>query len=77
MLTFIENISASRASLASIGSAIIGQISTSLTIDHIEHVNTCFQHVAWTVAILAGIVSIANGIRSWFKHKYPRYRSRR
>lgn len=26
-------------------------------------VNTGFQHLAWTVAILAGIVAIINGIR--------------
>ena len=25
--------------------------------------NTAFQHAAWTVAILAGIVSVINGIR--------------
>jgi len=77
MINFIENISASRASLASIGSAIIGQVSVALNPSHIETVNLGFQHVAWTIAILAGIVSIINGVKGWFKHKYPRYRFRR
>ncbi len=77
MINFIENISASRASLASIGSAIIGQVSVTLNPSHIEMVNLGFQHVAWTIAILAGIVSIANGIRSWFNYKSPRYRSKK
>jgi hypothetical protein len=27
--------------------------------------NTAFQHLAWTVAILAGIVSVVNGMRKW------------
>jgi uncharacterized membrane protein len=27
--------------------------------------NTAFQHMAWTTAILAGIVSIVNGVRKW------------
>ena len=27
--------------------------------------NTAFQHLAWTTAILAGIVSIVNGVRKW------------
>lgn len=27
--------------------------------------NTAFQHAAWTIAILAGIVSIINGVRQW------------
>jgi hypothetical protein len=27
--------------------------------------NTAFQHAAWTVAILAGIVSVINGVRQW------------
>ena len=27
--------------------------------------NTAFQHMAWTTAILAGVVSIVNGVRKW------------
>lgn len=27
--------------------------------------NTAFQHAAWTIAILAGLVSIINGVRQW------------
>lgn len=69
MLNIIENISASRASIASIGSAILGQISTTVTPTQVEMVNTGFQHAAWVVAILAGVVSIVNGTRNWFKNK--------
>jgi hypothetical protein len=31
----------------------------------IASANTAFQHAAWTVAILAGIVSVINGVRQW------------
>jgi len=35
----------------------------------LQAANTFFQHLAWTVAILAGLVSIINGVRTWRKKK--------
>jgi multidrug efflux pump subunit AcrB len=35
----------------------------------LQAANTFFQHLAWTVAILAGIVSIINGCRQWHLKK--------
>jgi hypothetical protein len=35
----------------------------------LQAANTFFQHLAWTVAILAGLVSIINGVRTWKKKK--------
>lgn len=70
-----ENIDPLKSALTSIASACVGTITKYFAFMPIgyftlETANTCFQHAAWTIAILAGIVSIINGVRQWhFKRK--------
>jgi len=70
----IDSIDPLKSALTSIGSAAIGTFSKYCAIIpfgfiSLETVNIFFQHLAWTVAILAGIVSIINGCKTWFKKK--------
>lgn len=67
----ISQIDPSRSAVASLLSAIIGTASeyvnfSMLTIGWIS-VDDALQRLAWTVAILAGLVAIVNGTRNWFK----------
>lgn len=55
----ILEIDPAKSAIASILSAMTGTIMADITI---TAANTAFQHAAWTVAIIAGIVSIINGI---------------
>ena len=71
MVNYLNNISEVRAAFASGIAAITGEASVLLSgtfvATDLELVNTLFQHAAWTVAIFAGIVSIVNGTKKWFK----------
>ena len=67
MLSNILNINPAHASIASISAALTGEVTQILS--RASLVDTGFQHLAWSVAILAGIVSIVNGTRKWFRHK--------
>lgn len=71
----IQNIDPLKSALTSLTSAGIGTMTKYLafiptSFMTLDRANTCFQHAAWTIAILAGIVSIVNGVRQWhFKRK--------
>ena len=62
----MDNIASGKAAIVSITSAAVGQIYAWFPMISINEANTLFQHLAWTVAILSGIVSIVNGVRKWF-----------
>jgi hypothetical protein len=62
----MDNIASGKAAIVSITSAAVGQVYAWFPMININEANTLFQHLAWTVAILAGIVSIVNGVRKWF-----------
>ena len=67
----LDQFSAGKSAIASISAATIGELANVfplyITGENLEIVNTAFQHAAWVVAILAGIVSVVNGTRKWFK----------
>lgn len=68
-MKMILDIDPIKSAIASIGSAVVGSVAADITL---VDANTAFQHAAWTVAILAGIVSIINGvikIMEYFKNK--------
>ena len=62
-MRMILNISPFKSAITAIGSAIAG--TTAEQIDQVQNItaaNTAFQHAAWTIAIVAGLVSVVNGI---------------
>lgn len=68
MLKMIFQIDPIKSAGTALISAAAGSFSNYITVPAyfiIENVNTAFQHAAWTVAILAGIVSIVNGVKNW------------
>lgn len=63
----MDSFGSTKAAIVSIISAIFGEIYHFLPLNiTIESANIFFQHFAWTIAILAGIVSIVNGTKKWF-----------
>ena len=72
MVKMILDIDPAKSAIASIVSAITGTMMADLTL---INANTAFQHAAWTVAILAGIVSIINGvikICDWWRNRHKK-----
>ena len=69
----IENIDPAKSAVAALLSAGAGTwynyCNSYLLVFSLDHANTAFQHAAWTVAILAGLVSIINGVKTWVKKK--------
>ena len=65
MLKMIFEIDPAKSAVASIISAFTGSVMAEITL---AGANTAFQHAAWTVAIIAGIVSIVNGIIKIFEY---------
>jgi hypothetical protein len=68
-MKMIANIDPLKSLCTSLVSLAAGSTSAYAQI-HLFHlslstVNTGFQHAAWTVAILAGIVAVINGVRKW------------
>ena len=65
----IHDIDPLKSAVTSILSAIAGSwynyFGVYISSISLSAANTAFQHAAWTVAILAGIVSIINGVRQW------------
>jgi len=65
----IANIDPLKSFVASIISVTAGSsynyCSATLAGISLSTANTAFQHLAWTVAIAAGIVSVINGVRKW------------
>lgn len=59
MMKMILEIDPAKSAIASIVSAMTGTVMAEVTL---TATNTAFQHAAWTVAIIAGLVSIINGI---------------
>lgn len=62
----IDNIESTRAFLASLGFAVYGEVLNYYPLITLDSANTFFQHLVWVIAILAGIVSIVNGVKKWF-----------
>lgn len=63
----ILNIDPIKSGIASITSAMTGTVVAQISL---FNANTALQHAAWTVAIIAGLVSIVNGIIKifeWYK----------
>lgn len=66
-MKMILDIDPAKSAIASISSAFTGSVMANISL---VEANTAFQHAAWTVAIIAGIVSIVNGIikiREYFR----------
>jgi hypothetical protein len=65
----ISGIDPAKSAITAILSAAAGTwynyTSIYLAAFTLDSANTAFQHAAWTVAILAGLVSIINGVRQW------------
>ena len=65
-----------KTALTSVTSAFIGQAAVDSGIDK---ANVALQHAAWTIAILAGILTIVNlffPLRTWYE-EYKRKRHER
>jgi len=73
MFRHLYNIDSVKAGIASIGAAMTGELTNILSISNLEAVNIAFQHAAWVVAILAGLVSIVNGSLRWFIKPSKKY----
>lgn len=73
MIKMLTNINETKAAVTSILSAALGTWYNYCSIYFasftLVQANTAFQHAAWTVAILAGIVSIVNGVKNWKRKK--------
>lgn len=59
MIKMILEIDPAKSAIASIFSALTGTVMADVTL---TAANTAFQHAAWAVAIVAGLVSIINGV---------------
>ena len=62
--------SSSRTAATSLTGAIVGQIT--IDVSRLDRVNIAFQHAAWTVAIIAGIMTIINlffPLRSFYEDR--------
>ncbi|MFZ4463775.1 MAG: hypothetical protein ACOYN5_07995 [Bacteroidales bacterium] len=77
MINPTEILDSGKAACVSIGAAITGQftqeVSNIMFIPSLQAVNTAFQHAAWVVAIIAGLVSIINGTKNWYRTKKRRH----
>ena len=75
-MKMIFNISPFKAAFTAISSAIAGTTAEQIEQNYdLVNVNVAFQHAAWTIAIIAGLISTVNGIimlreryKKW-KHK--------
>jgi len=58
-----------KSAVASIAAALTGSMSNFISniMGATNDVDTALQRLAWTVAIIAGFVSIINSIRKWCK----------
>jgi len=77
MINPMDLLDGGKAAIVSVGAAITGQftqeVSNILYIPPLQAVNTAFQHAAWCVAIIAGLVSIINGTKKWRTNKKDIY----
>ena len=73
MINEIDPMKSAVTSILSAGFGTFTKYCTAfapLSFISLQTANTFFQHLAWTVAICAGIVSVINGVRQWkFKRK--------
>lgn len=78
ILSLIEsatNINPFKAAGASIGGAFVGEFATTLSSTMLFQPTIFFQHLAWTVAAVAGMISAVNGIMKaidWVENRRER-----
>lgn len=68
----LSQLDTTKSAITSLLSATIGTVSNYLTIPSlmgILTVDVALQRLAWTVAVLAGLVAIVNGTKSWLVKK--------
>ena len=59
----ILNINPFKSAITAIGSAIAGTTAEQIEQNfYLVKTNIAFQHAAWTIAIIAGIISTVNGV---------------
>ena len=62
-MKMILNISPFKSAFTAISSAIAGTTAEQIEQNSdLININTAFQHAAWTIAIIAGLISTINGI---------------
>ncbi len=66
MVNLINAIKPLHATIASIGAAYTGSVLGEFSID------IYMQRGAWLIAMIAGMVAIINGTKSWYKKKKTR-----
>jgi dihydrodipicolinate synthase/N-acetylneuraminate lyase len=62
-----------KTALTSLGSAAVGTAASAA--NHVTNVNTAFQHAAWTVAIIAGVLTTINlffPLRTWYDRRHKK-----
>lgn len=67
-----------KAAGASIGGAFAGQFATKLSSVMLFQPTIFFQHLAWTVAAIAGIISAVNGVMKaidWIENRKEKKRN--
>lgn len=82
MINLVDAVCATKAAMVSLSSVVSGTLISMVPEDFYNHVVVMFngsswfipesfgmalQWLAWTIAIFAGIVSIVNGTKTWFK----------
>jgi len=66
IFNILKNTPSIRAAIVSITSASTGSLLDLLKVNSVDQ---ALQRAAWTIAILAGIVAICNGVKQWFINK--------
>jgi len=71
IIKMIDEISSIKSALVSITGAITGTAISQINylLDNGLTIDSVLQRGAWTIAMLAGIVAIVNGVRKWKKPK--------
>ena len=67
-MTDLNEVKSGIAAIISVGSAGIGSAMEFIGLGITQtQIDVYLQQIAWVVAILAGVVSIVNGTKRWFK----------
>ena len=76
-MKMILNISPFKAAFTAISSALAGTTAEQIE-QHsdIINVNIAFQHAAWTIAIIAGLISTVNGV-IMLRERYKKWKQKK